>query len=186
VSGTRTAAARPGTPAAEPFVVLVGLMGSGKSSVGRRLARRLGLPFADSDELVERAAGRSVREIFAERGEAAFRDLERRAVADGCAAAGGGVFAVAGGAVLDEGSRAALRARATHVVWLDAPTPELVRRTGRAAHRPALDDDASGTLAAMRAAREALYRDLATLRVDTAGRDLDEVTDAVVRAVGAP
>ena len=182
MSGTRTAAARPGTRAAEPFVVLVGLMGSGKSSVGRRLARRLGLPFADSDELVERAAGRSVREIFAERGEAAFRDLERRAVA----AAGGGVFAVAGGAVLDEGSRAALRARATHVVWLDAPTPELVRRTGRAAHRPALDDDASGTLAAMRAAREALYRDLATLRVDTAGRDLDEVTDAVVRAVGAP
>ncbi|MFM9085055.1 MAG: shikimate kinase [Acidimicrobiia bacterium] len=185
MSATRVAPGRSDAPAAGPFVVLVGLMGSGKSAVGRRLSRRLGLPFSDSDAIVERLAGRSVRDVFAVDGEAAFRELERRAVAEGCAATGGGVFAVAGGAVLDEGSRRALRARATHVVWLDAPTDELLRRTSRAAHRPALDRDAAGTLAAMREAREVLYRELATARVETGGRDLEAVTEEVARTVGA-
>ena len=169
-----------------PFVVLVGLMGSGKSAVGRSLARRLGVRFADSDAIVERLAGRSVREIYSRDGEPAFRELERRAVAEGCAAAGGGVFAVAGGAVLDEGSRRVVRARATHVVWLDAPTEELVRRTARAAHRPALDGDAAGTLAAMRTDREALYREISTARVDTGGRSIEAVTDEVARILEHP
>lgn len=119
-------------------IVLVGLMGAGKSTVGRRLARRLGLPFVDSDSEIEDAAGYPAGEVFERFGEADFRDGERRLVARLISgdirviATGGGVFA-------DERTRALLNERAI-TIWLDAPVDVLADRTGRRDTRPLLRD----------------------------------------------
>lgn len=110
-------------------VVLVGLMGVGKSTVGRRLARRLGLSFVDSDEEIENAAGCSVAEIFERFGEPEFRDGERRVVArlvEGDVR----VIATGGGAYVDPDTRRLLNERAI-TVWLDAPVDILAERTSR-------------------------------------------------------
>jgi shikimate kinase len=117
-------------------LVLVGLMGVGKSTVGRRLAARLGLPFVDADTEIERAAGLSIAEIFERYGEAHFRDGERRVIArliDGTPK----VIATGGGAFINDETRALILDRAT-AVWLDADIDTLVERTGRRNHRPLL------------------------------------------------
>jgi shikimate kinase len=121
-----------------PNVYLTGFMGTGKSAVGRALARRLRRPFTDLDAAVEKAAGLPVAEVFARRGEAAFRRLERRALAR-AAARGGAVVALGGGALLDPRNRA-LAARTGTVVRLTCSRRELVRRLRRSrAERPLLD-----------------------------------------------
>jgi shikimate kinase len=117
-------------------IVLVGLMGAGKSSVGRRLAQALGLPFFDADEEVEKAARRTIPEIFTEMGEAAFRDGERRVIArllDGPPH----VLATGGGAFMNAETRSLIKAKATSV-WLKADVDVLVRRVGRKNDRPLL------------------------------------------------
>ncbi|HET9444488.1 MAG TPA: shikimate kinase, partial [Acidimicrobiales bacterium] len=101
-------------------VLLVGMMGSGKTTVGRRLARELGWDYLDSDEQVCRRTGRTVREIFEADGEAAFRAEEKRALAEAAGAGRPTVISVAGGAVLDPDNRRILSEAGT-VVWLDAP-----------------------------------------------------------------
>src|SRR5207249_9469483 len=112
--------------AASPLVFLVGLSGSGKSTVGGLLAARLGVPFVDTDASIEQGTGRSVVEIFASEGEAGFRARERVAVEAACAMPGG-VVATGGGAPIDERSRLAMQ-RAGTVVRLEAPTDVLVGR----------------------------------------------------------
>ena len=110
-------------------VVLVGLMGAGKSSIGKRLAKRLGLPFLDADAEIEQAAGCSIPDIFELYGEAAFRDGERKVIArllDGDPV----VLATGGGAFLDSDTRALVKARGVSV-WLRAELDILLRRTGR-------------------------------------------------------
>jgi shikimate kinase len=126
-------------------IVLVGLMGAGKSTVGRRLAKRLGLPFIDTDAAIADAAGYSAAEIFDRYGEADFRDGERRLVARliddevKVIATGGGVF-------VDPRTRKLLNERAI-TVWLDAPVDVLADRTARRDTRPLLrNDDPKGTL----------------------------------------
>lgn len=117
-------------------VVLVGLMGAGKSTIGRRLAKRLGLPFIDTDEAIEDAAGCSAAEIFERYGEEEFRDGERRVVArliDGEVR----VIATGGGAFVDPRTRELLNNRAI-TVWLDAPIDVLASRTSRRDTRPLL------------------------------------------------
>jgi shikimate kinase len=117
-------------------IVLVGLMGAGKSSIGRRLAQTLGLPFFDADEEVERAARRTIPEIFADLGETAFRDGERRVIArllDGPPH----VLATGGGAFMNDETRA-LIARKAISIWLKADVDVLVRRVGRKSDRPLL------------------------------------------------
>jgi shikimate kinase len=117
-------------------VVLVGLMGAGKSSIGRRLAHRLGLPFTDADGEIEAAAGSSIEEIFARHGEMAFRDGERRVIArllDGPLQ----VLATGGGAYMDPATRALIRTRAISV-WLRATLDVLLARVGRRSNRPLL------------------------------------------------
>ena len=109
--------------------MLVGMMGSGKTTVGRLVAQRLGRRFVDSDEQVEARAGRTVREIFEAEGEAAFRALEAGALAEALAAPEPAVVAAAGGVVLDPGNRRALREAAT-VVWLRAGPGVLASRAG--------------------------------------------------------
>lgn len=140
-------------------VVLVGLSCTGKSTVGRLLAERLGWHFVDTDAELERRAGKSVARIFAEDGEATFRQLEREVVAAVCAGARQ-VIATGGGAVVDPHNRARLR-EGNWVVWLDASPETILARLRRAASReprPLLaGDDPLGKLRAMRTAREPYY-----------------------------
>lgn len=152
-----------------PRVVLVGLPGAGKSSVGVRLARRLGVRFADSDQLVTRAAGRSATEIFAADGEPAFRALEAAAI-DRALADFDGVLALGGGAVTTESVRRRLAEAGVPVALLTAGRQDLLRRIGRTRHRPLLAGDPAGRLAELETARGALYRQVATVVVDTARR----------------
>ncbi len=153
-----------------PFrhVVLVGLSGSGKTTVGRQLAAVLGRPFVDTDELITAAAGRPIPQIFAEQGEPAFRALEREAVQRALSGPPA-VIATGGGAPVDEANRCG-HWRGNAVVWLDAPVDVLAARLGAAgAGRPLLADPRgpAARLAALHAARAPVYAG-AHLRVDAA------------------
>jgi shikimate kinase len=111
-------------------IVLVGLMGVGKSTVGRRLAKRLGLPFVDSDAAIEDAAGLSAAEVFERYGEQDFRDGERRLVARLVEEGDVRIISTGGGAYVDPGTRKLLNERAI-TIWLDAPVDVLAERTSR-------------------------------------------------------
>ena len=120
-------------------IVMVGLMGCGKSAVGRRLAAKLGLPFIDADEEIERAAGKSIEDIFAEHGEAHFRDGERKVVAR-LLRSGPQVLATGGGAFMSDETRQAI-AESGISVWLQADLPVLMRRVAKRDNRPLLKTD---------------------------------------------
>ena len=165
-------------------LVLVGLMGAGKSSVGRVCAARLDRPFVDVDDLVEVTAGRPVAEIFATDGEAAFRALERTALADACASPQPLVVACGGGAMGDAENRRRARAGGC-VVWLTADPVTLAARVGEGAdraQRPLLagGDAPVATLERLAALRAPAYAAAAHATVDTAGRSVDGVADAVL------
>jgi len=166
-------------------LLLVGMMGSGKSSVGRLLAARLGFAFIDTDQCVEAAAGRSVARVFAEDGEARFRELERQVLAglpDQRA-----VVALGGGAVVAAENRALLRGKGT-LVWLDAQPETLARRVGDGAGRPLLAGlDPAARIERLRdlaLQRETAYRQ-AGLRVSTDQRTPAQVCDALLAALAA-
>jgi shikimate kinase len=158
--------------------VLVGLPGAGKTTTGRRLAKILAVPFADSDDLVETATGRTVAELFAERGEPAFRAAEQAAVADALARFHG-VLSLGGGAVGQAGVRDALAAAGVPVVHLTATLATLVERVGDTGHRPLLAGDPAGRLAALAAERGPLYAAVATLAVGTDGRTPSQVAATI-------
>lgn len=170
--------ARPHCP---DHLVLVGMMGAGKSTVGRMLAHRLGCRLLDTDQLVERHTGRSVREIFAEDGEAAFRDLESQVLLRALAAEEPSVIAAAGGVVLREENRRALAASSVRVVWLRADAGVLAGRVRGGGHRPLLDGDPEGVLRRLAGERDALYREVADAIISTDGRTPGEVAEAVLR-----
>ncbi|MGH9186980.1 MAG: shikimate kinase [Acidimicrobiales bacterium] len=163
-------------------VVLVGLMGSGKTTVGRIVARRLGRPFVDSDAQVEAGAGRTVREIWVAEGEPAFRRLEAAALRAAVEAGEASVIAAAGGVVLDPGNRKLLRG-AGAVVWLRGDAELLATRAERGEHRPLLDTDPVGTLRAMAAARQDLYREVADHVVPIDARSPDELAAEIIELV---
>lgn len=117
-------------------VVLVGLMGCGKSAIGRRLAAKLSLPFVDADEEIEKAAGKSIEDIFADHGEPYFREGERKVLAR-LLRSGPQVLATGGGAFMNEETRSAI-AEGGVSVWLKAELPLLVRRVGKRGNRPLL------------------------------------------------
>jgi shikimate kinase len=161
-------------------VVLVGPMGAGKTTVGARLAERLGVPFADSDAEIERAVGLSIAEIFETRGEQAFRTVERQTVArlTGKASL---VVAVGGGAFADEDSRRQMLERCS-VVWLDADVPTLAARLTGDRDRPLLrGEDPQAALARLAAQRNSRYAE-AHVRVDARGA-IDQVVEQVVKAL---
>ena len=160
-------------------IVLIGLMGAGKSSVGRRLAKRLGRPFVDTDELVEKDASKSIAEIFAIAGERAFREQEAAAVRR-VAALRGQVIAVGGGAVLDPANVTQLRATGD-IVWLDADPEALAVRVGDGSTRPLLHGhDPHERLTELRDQRGPAYAAAATFVVDTTGQSPDEVVSAII------
>jgi shikimate kinase len=159
-------------------IALVGLPGAGKTTVGRRLAARLHLPFQDSDAAIEAEAGLAVAELFAQAGEAQFRDLERRAIAR-LAEGPLCVLATGGGAFLDAGSRALLLTRCL-VVWLDGDAGVFAARAGP---RPLLDlADPARSLRRLAAARNPVYAE-AHLRIDCGALRPDRVADLVLAAL---
>ena len=170
-----------GTP--KRSVVLIGMMGCGKSTIGRLLARRLGWGFVDTDALVEAEAGCAVRDIFARLGESSFRELEAGVIA---ALPGGDdprVVAVGGGAVMRDDNLQALRRLGT-LVHLRVSPPELARRLGAAQHRPLLatEPDKAATLAALVERRRQRY-EMADVVVATDGFTVGQAARAVLSAV---
>ena len=156
-------------------------MGAGKSTVGRRLARRLNLPFVDSDVEIEEASGASTAELFERYGEQDFRDGERRLVArlvDGSVR----VIATGGGAFIDPRTRQLLNERAI-TVWLDAPVDVLAERTGRRNNRPLLrKGNRAETLARLAEQRGPMYSE-AHIRVLSGNGAHGDVVDAIISAL---
>ncbi len=168
-------------------VVLVGLMGSGKTTVGRRLAKLMHRPFVDADAALEEAAGRTVAEIFAGDGEAAFRVLERDALARLLDHEEPTVVASGGGAVLLAENRRRLSADDVTVVWLDASPAFLGSRVSAKPHRPLLGGDEAPreVLARMHAERAPLYGEVAdiTIQVEPFHRDDEHPKRALAERV---
>ncbi len=149
-------------------VVLVGFMGSGKSTVGRLLARQLGFRFVDTDSVIERRAGKPIKAIFADpdEGEGRFRELEERAIAE-AARRERQVISTGGGAVTHPGNIGRLRG-AGFVVWLDASPATVMERVGESRDRPLLQTpDPEATVRGLLDERRPLYQSAADLRVGT-------------------
>lgn len=163
-----------------PVVVLIGSPGAGKSSVGRRVAEQLGVPFADSDALVEAAAGMSVSDIFVNRGEDQFRELEAATIATALEERDG-VLSLGGGSVMREETRARLAGR--RVVWLRVSVADAAQRVGMNTARPLLLGNVRATLTGLLEERNPVYEAVSTDVVDTAGRSVREVTEEVMKVV---
>ncbi len=172
------AAARDCTPG---HIVLVGMMGAGKSSVGRAMAQRLGRPLLDSDAMIEERTGRTVREIWLDIGEPAYRLLETEVLAEALGCEEPAVIAAAGGVVLSPTNRALLADSDAHVVWLAADVELLLDRVRTGGHRPLLDDDPEATLRTMHEERAELYREVADAIVCVDRRSVNDVAHAVLR-----
>lgn len=155
-----------------PVVVLVGPPGSGKTTTGQALAAALGADFADTDVMIEAAAGKSISDIFVQDGESAFRALERAAVARALAGFDG-VLALGGGAIMDERTRAALAGHT--VVFLSVELADAVKRVGLGAGRPLLAINPRATLKYLMEQRRPLYASVATHTVATDGRTATDV-----------
>jgi shikimate kinase len=167
-------------------IALIGYRGTGKSTVGRVLAERLGRPFADADREVESQVGRSIRSIFLEDGEPPFREAEAQVLASLAERLEGGVLATGGGAILLESNRRVLR-RFGFVAWLTADADTLAHRLQ--ASRRGVNDrpplTVAGTLleiAEVLEARTPLYRETADAEVSTIGLDAEQVAEAVLEA----
>jgi shikimate kinase len=156
--------------------VLVGAMGAGKSTVGRLVADALGVGFLDTDDVVEREAGKSVAEIFVDDGEAAFRAREKQAVAASLRGHAG-VLALGGGAVLDPDTRTLLAGH--RVVFLRVGLSDAAQRVGLGVSRPLLLGNVRGRIKQLLDERAPIYEAVAGHVVDTDGRTADEVADQV-------
>ncbi len=163
-----------------PLVVLVGPMGSGKSTVGALLADRLGVPYRDTDADIVAAQGREISDLFVDEGEPYFRALERRAVA-AAVAEHTGVLALGGGAVLDGGTRELLAG--LPVAYLSMDVEEAVRRVGLGAARPLLAVNPRRQWRELMDARRPLYTEVARVVVATDDRTPEEVAQAVLDAL---
>ena len=171
-------------PAQPPCrVVLLGMMGSGKTTLGRTLAGLTGWPYHDNDALLAAATGRTARDLALE-GTVALREAEAAALRLALTQEEPAIVAAAAGAVLDADLRRALRAGGT-VVWLHAPPAVLAERALRGAHRPWLEADAEGWMAAATAEREPLYRSVADLDVDTHAEQPAPAADRIMAALNS-
>jgi len=165
-----------------PTLVIVGPPGAGKTTVGRVLARRLGVAFADVDAMIEERTGSAIADLFVRDGEEGFRRLERELVAEALASHDG-VLALGGGAVLAAETRALLRGH--RVVHLNVGLADGLRRTGMSTARPLLAGvNPRATFKALLDARAPLYQEVATVRVDTDRRSANQVARAVLEALG--
>lgn len=173
--------------AQSPHIALIGLMGTGKSTVGRRLAKRVGYGFFDTDDELQLSSARSVRDIFANDGEEVFRDLEAQTLSDAYARVDPLVIAVAGGGVLRQSNRL-LISQMTHRIWLTADVDLVTRRVSARAlskqgHRPLIDDDPRARLMQLYSERSSVYASLATSTVDVTDLKINEVVDVLTTIV---
>jgi shikimate kinase len=174
-------------------VVLVGVMGTGKSTVGSGIARDLQCSFVDLDAQITKSAKSTVSEIFARGGEAEFRSIEKdvlAAVLDNARAqiaqqtANSVVVATGGGAIISQTNRDKITSSADHVIWLDAHVNDLVKRTASSKTvRPLLANDPMQVLSALSGERAVLYEQVATAKIDTTGKQIEQVIDAVLQVL---
>ncbi len=161
------------------MISLIGLPGSGKSTVGRQLARRLQLPFVDSDQAIETRLGCPIREFFEREGEARFRDMEAEVI-DALSQQGAGVLSTGGGAVLRSENRERLRARG-RVIYLKSHPEELIRRLRHDTNRPLLQvADPMAKLRELFATRDPLYRQTAHFVVETGRPSVATLVNMIV------
>ena len=158
-------------------VVLVGVPGAGKTTVGRLLAELMQTTFVDSDQVIEERTGKTVADIFTQDGEPAFRTLEHEVIVD-LISSGQGVIALGGGALADLATRKHV-SEAT-AVWLVAGLAQAVERVGMNRNRPLLLGNVRGQLAELMTAREPIYREVANVTVDTSKLTPTEVATAIV------
>jgi shikimate kinase len=168
-----------------PRVVLVGMMGSGKTSVGRALAERTGWPYVDNDELLDRLIGLTPKQILAEQGEDALRRSESAALALGLEAPAPSILGAAAGTILDVANRDALRASGI-VVWLRASVETLAERSIGAKHRAWLDEGGATWINETVAERYPLYASVAEMTVDVEGRSADDLAREIENRVRVP
>ena len=162
-----------------PNFVLVGFMGCGKSTVGRRLASITGHRFVDADELIVKDQGKSISAIFSESGEETFRQIEERIISDLVGVAGI-VLSTGGGAILSEANRESLK-KIGIIIWLDAQPDVLFERAMRSGRRPLLQtENPRQAFDALLAERRTIYESLADLRFDSTGIDHEEVSRKVL------
>jgi shikimate kinase len=165
-------------------ILLVGMMGAGKTTVGELVAKTLDCPYRDSDADVAAATGMTVPEIFRTQGEPAFRVAEAEALARACAHEERSVISVAGGAVLSADTRSLLR-RSGMVFWLRARPDTLALRVGDGVGRPLLDEDPARVLATLDAQRADLYAEVSDMTIDVDDLAPDEVASRIVERVAA-
>lgn len=162
-------------------IVLVGLMGAGKTSVGRRLAEKLGVPFVDADHEIEAAAGKSIKEIFADHGEPYFREGERRVI-QRLIGNGAQVLATGGGAYINDETRARIQEKGISV-WLRASLPLLMKRVGKRNDRPLLmADDPEAVMRGLMETRYPIYA-LADIMVESRDVQHGQMVNDVIRAL---
>jgi shikimate kinase len=162
-----------------PRILLVGMMGAGKTTTGQLVAHRLGWDYRDSDADVESVTGLTVPELFARNGEPAFRAAEADVLAAACADATPSVVSVAGGAVLSPDNRRLIAASGT-VVWLRARPETLAARVGDGAGRPLLGDDPAEAMVRLSAVRAPLYAEVADLVIDVDDLPAEEVAGRIL------
>lgn len=162
-------------------IVLIGVPGAGKSTVGQLLAEKLNLNFVDTDLVIEQKAGKSISDIFVQDGEPVFRALEKQVVADAISY-DDFVVSVGGGALMDADTRELVKKQ--ECVWLQAGLSQAVDRVGMNKNRPLLLGNVRGQLADLMAAREPLYIECAKHVVDTNNMTPDQVVEQIIETVG--
>lgn len=161
-------------------IVLIGVPGAGKSTIGALLATQLGMTFIDTDNLIEERAGKSISDIFTTDGESTFRTLEAQTIAN-VLAGPSSIVSLGGGALGNEATRELVKGHI--VLWLQTGLAQAVDRVGLNRNRPLLLGNVRGQLAALLTAREPIYRAAADLVVDTSELSIDEVVDECLRVL---
>ena len=163
-------------------IVLIGFMGCGKTTVGRELHQRLGYPLVDMDQVIEERTGKSIPTIFADSGEAAFREMETSLLKEITAQAGSErrIISTGGGIVGSEENRTLLK-QLGYVVWLCAPIEVILERTSKNRNRPLLQtEDPAAKIQLLMDQRYPLYEEVAHLKLDTSGLDFSELATGIL------
>ena len=168
-------------PSLPENIVIIGFMGSGKSTVGRALHQRLGYPLVDMDQVIEQRAGKSIAEIFATDGEPAFRDMETVLLKELIDPAAPRRVISTGGGIVGRAENRTLLKNLGYVVWLHAPAAVILARTNKSPSRPLLHTaDPAAKIQTLMAEREPLYQETAHLKLDTTGLRCDELATGIV------